>query len=369
MVYRFEIDQTGKSSFTFVSEGCSRIFSYDPEQVLSDCESMFRHISDKDRPGFDSAVQESHRNLSPFRWQGRLVDDDQKTTWVEAISNPTRLPGGTTRWDGVLIDITSMKQAERELMQAIEQAEQANHAKSEFLANMSHEIRTPLHGILSFSKFGLNKSDTADRAKVKDYFNKINTSGERLLDLVNDLLDLSKLEAGKMEFDFSEQNMTALIRCVVDEYVSLVSEREIEMRFDLPSNPLAAQIDQRGLMQVTRNLLGNALKFSPAKTAIEVKLETKSLQDGRPGAIVSIRDHGPGIPEDEIDLIFDKFVQSSKTKSGAGGTGLGLSICTEIMRGHGGRVWAENHPDGGAVFYYELPLRQDSQARSEKIAA
>lgn len=495
MVYRFEIDEKGHKSFGFVSGGCRKFFGYEPSELMAD-ETLIDHtIHGEDAAAYEQAVIESCNNLTPFSWRGRIQHREGHYCWVEAMSRPERLPGGITRWDGVMIDIsaiietqdelkklslvasetdnavaitdasgciewvnegfvkltgytsqeviglkpgkflqgektdpetvarlreairegrpiseeivnytkdgrpywlelkiqpirdertgeitryiaiesevTERKAQEKELRTAMVAAEAASDAKTEFLANMSHEIRTPLHGILSFSKFGLKKSRTADPEKVQDYFNKINTSGERLLELVNDLLDLSKLEAGKMEFEYTEQDLTKLTRCVVDEYVSLVSDRGIEMAYDFPQQTLLAQADQRKLMQVVRNLLGNALKFSPSQGKIEVTLNPIEMADGSAGARIAIRDHGPGVPPEELDLIFDKFVQSSKTKSGAGGTGLGLAICAEIMRGHAGRVWAENHPEGGAVFYFEMPLTQPASSMhdADRIAA
>jgi Amt family ammonium transporter len=248
-------------------------------------------------------------------------------------------------------DVAELKATEQLLREATREAEAANRAKTEFLANISHEIRTPLHGILSFSRFGLKKSADPTQAKVNQYFQTINTSGERLLLLVNDLLDLAKLESGQMVFEFAEQDLGNVVSCVVDEFASLLSEQRIVIELQRPPRPMIGTADRGKLMQVVRNVISNAVKFSPIESTIRVELSETS--DGK--CELSVADQGPGIPDAELTSVFDKFVQSSQTKSAAGGTGLGLSICTQIMQGHGGRIWAEHAEGGGARFVMRWP--------------
>ena len=233
---------------------------------------------------------------------------------------------------------------------AKEAAEAANQAKSEFLANMSHELRTPLHGILSFAGFGVRRYKDASPEKTLEYFSHIDQSGKILLALLNDLLDLAKLESGKMNFVFRQHDLNHLTSNVIDEFRSLVSEQDLTVHYAYASSVCDIEMDSRKIMQVLRNLLSNAVKFSPPGSTIDVKLVEKKdcLQ-------VSVKDAGVGIPNSELQTVFDKFIQSSKTKTGAGGTGLGLSISREIIDAHGGRIWAENNPEGGAIFRFELP--------------
>ncbi len=256
-------------------------------------------------------------------------------------------------------DINELIDTQSALQTAMQEAQAANQAKSEFLANMSHEIRTPLHGILSFAGLGLMKARHAKPERILEYFNKIDISGQRLLNLINALLELSKLEAGKMIFTFEQQDVVAVVRNVADEFTSLLSERDIKVSFESSTTSITGQIDATALMQVVRNLLSNAVKFTPPNSTIEINLESNDDH-----LHLCVRDHGEGIPEDELEAVFDKFVQSSKTKNGSGGTGLGLSICREIISGHHGRICAENHADGGAVFFVELPLMQPVMVHS-----
>ena len=230
-------------------------------------------------------------------------------------------------------------------------AEAANRSKSEFVANISHELRTPLHGILSYARFGVDEAEAGDRGELREFFDNVGRSAETLLELVNDLLDLSKLEAGRMMFDLQPTCMDTLIEVVVDEFRSMIARKDICIRYYKPEATTDVLADEERFKQVIRNLLSNAVKFSPNRSTIHVR--TRRIGKA---FLISVRDEGPGIPPDELELVFDKFAQSSKTKSGSGGTGLGLAICREIVAGHHGRIWAENNARGGCVFYCELPL-------------
>jgi len=241
-------------------------------------------------------------------------------------------------------EVTERKHAE-------ERAEKANRAKSQFLANMSHELRTPLHGILSFANFGSSKAEIADRGTLKEYFEQIQKSGSSLLAMVNDLLDLSKLESGRSTLQLEDVDLYTLVLGLMEEMRFLARRRDITVVCHEPERSVSALVDRLKITQVMRNLLGNALKFSPRGGRVEVTIEKQETT-----ILVRVHDQGPGIPEEEMETIFDKFVQSSKTRSGAGGTGLGLAICRETLTLHGGQIWAENAPDGGAVLSFELPM-------------
>ncbi len=243
--------------------------------------------------------------------------------------------------------------SKEQLEHAKEAAEAANHAKSEFLANMSHELRTPLHAILSFARFGITKHSTAAPEKLLKFFQQIETSGSTLLTLLNDLLDLAKLEAGQMKFDFQRADLVAQVRCVVMEFRPLAAERNVTLDLRASHDEIEFKFDRDRIIQVVRNLLSNAIKFARSETAVEIDLRQSDLT-----VRVSVSDRGTGIPDDEAESVFDKFVQSSKTKSSNGGTGLGLSICREIIQAHDGRIWAENNRHGGATFVFELPFRR-----------
>lgn len=259
-----------------------------------------------------------------------------------------------------MFDVTEWRLAEARWIAAKEEAERANDAKTVFLANMSHELRTPMHAVLSFARLGLTRTEhNSHLQKEHGYFERIVRSGERLLGLLNDLLDLAKLEEGRQTAVRVRFSMQAVIHDVLGEFAALMDSKQIALDLQLGETPSA--IGDPALMgQLVRNLLSNAIKFSPSGAAIGLCLAVSWL-DPHDGAVprlaieIRVADNGVGIPEPELETIFDKFVQSSKTHSGAGGTGLGLSICREIVRQHKGEIFARNRSSGGAEFIARIP--------------
>ncbi len=320
-------------------------------------------------------------------WHGEICNraKNGQLYWVDTTIVPFLGENGAPeRYIAIRTDITERKRAESELIRhrdhlqdlvkeqtadlraAKEAAERADLAKSEFLANMSHELRTPMHAILSFSDLGLEKIDSATPEKLGSYFKRIHTSGERLLLLLNDLLDLSKLEAGQMVLEIHPHDLRPLVRDAIAEFESLITNKRLHLTVEESNCNTTALVDANRFGQVIRNLLSNAIKFTPDEGSITLRFSSAETRHGRraedggqfdPAVMLEIIDAGIGIPENELDSIFDKFVQSSKTKTNAGGTGLGLSICKEMVEAHRGRIYAHNNPEGGATFTVILPTR------------
>lgn len=243
-----------------------------------------------------------------------------------------------------------LARAVRETEAALATARSANEAKSLFVANISHELRTPMHAILGFAQLGRERSA---EHKIKDYFERIGYSGRRLLALIDDLLDLSKLEAGQMQLTLQRLGIRSVVDHAAREFEPLLRERRLHLVVDEEAQLPPALLDPQRFGQVVRNLLSNAVKFSPEGGSIYVRI--KRSQGLAPMLQLIISDEGVGIPETELETIFDKFVQSSKTRTGAGGTGLGLAICRELVMAHHGLIHAHNAPTGGAVLVVELP--------------
>lgn len=255
---------------------------------------------------------------------------------------------------------------------ALKKAERADKAKSEFLANMTHELRTPLHAILSLTNINMKDRTLNDPEKLKKNLQLVSASGNHLLMLLNDLLDLSKLESGSVTYNFDTHDIRMIVEKVITQLSSLIKEKHLCIDIvEEPDTPLSISLDKTKITQLLWNLLSNAIKFSRPKQSITVALDAASLPDPEKGQhissiAISVIDHGIGIPEGETETIFDKFVQSTKTKTGAGGTGLGLAICREIAQGHNGKIWAENNIGAGAKLTCVIPVEQTAFLDKDK---
>jgi signal transduction histidine kinase len=318
-----------------------------------------------------------------FDLQYRVLSATGERTWVSISGEPIfDADGKFAGYRGVGKDITARKTIEEELrrhrdnltdlvaertadlLTAKNAAEQAYRAKSEFLANMSHELRTPLHAILAFARLGQDRTPGQTDEKTRRYFSRIVDAGERLLSLVSNLLDLSKIEAGKMLVDPQPGDLVKMLHDVVAEFEALAEERKLQWSLPSATTHAPAAVDVVRFNQVLRNVLANAMKFSPDGGVIHITVEETVMTRGTRAADLDspvaawrilVIDEGIGIPEDELETVFDSFVQSSKTRTGAGGTGLGLTICREIVAAHRGSISARNSAQGGAVFEILVP--------------
>lgn len=258
-------------------------------------------------------------------------------------------------------DLTELRQrlhaAELQLAQARIATEEARRSKSEFIANISHELRTPLQTILGFSELGASMAHTrAGHGEYADMFRDICAGGERMLGLVNALLDVASVGGSVDPIRLQRVDMLELIGCVVSaaqgQGQTFMQPRpaHAQLSFVPPPHSVWARVDADRLQQVLRNVLTNAQRFA-AGTSTDITCVDHAAE----GITIRVRDHGPGIPDDELEAVFDPFFQSSRTCNGAGGTGLGLTVCRKIMGAHGGSIQAANAPGGGCVISINLP--------------
>jgi signal transduction histidine kinase/HAMP domain-containing protein len=257
-------------------------------------------------------------------------------------------------------DLTALKRVEAELRAAKEQAELANQHKSQFLANMSHELRTPLNAVLGYAELIEDGIYGEVPEKIHEVMERVQENGRHLLGLINDVLDLSKIEAGQLTLSAVDYGLRELVLGVAAAMEALASAKGLTLEVDVPADLPLARADERRITQVLMNLVGNAIKFTEAgSVAIRVSVEGNRF-------LVQVSDTGPGIAEADRERIFGEFqqVDSSSTRK-KGGTGLGLAIAKRIVELHGGRIWVESTPGQGSTFAFTLPLRP----RLETVAA
>lgn len=299
-------------------------------------------------------VQEAIKNQKPFLLTSRLVKKDGTIIWVEEHGEGILVDGKTEYLEGVLIDVTEKKKVEGAIL-ARELAETSNKAKSEFLANMSHEIRTPLNGIIGFSKLLLNTSITEIQ---QQYLQTVNQSAESLLDVVNDVLDLSKIEAGKLSLHESKTNLHNIINQSVDMVKYTAHQKNIEIIVDVQDGiECTIWADEVRLKQILQNLLSNAVKFT-LKGQIVFNVSARKTEEGRSVINFQVRDTGIGIKSENRDKILEAFSQEdSSTTRNFGGTGLGLSITNSLLKLMNSQLKIESEIKRGSTFEFEIEMK------------
>lgn len=249
--------------------------------------------------------------------------------------------------------IIDLEQAEREARLAKEEAERSNHVKSAFLASMSHELRTPLNSVLNFSKFVARGVMGPVNEKQQDALNKVINSGKHLLNLINDVLDMSKIESGSLTL-FVEDNID--VRQMMDTAIStaesLLHERDaVQLKTEIPDSLPILTGDRKRMLQVVLNVVSNACKFTEkGSVTLSANLTASAIR-------ITVTDTGMGIAPEDHAAVFKPFQQTESGLRQGGGTGLGMPISKSLVEAHGGRLWFESEAGKGTTFYIEFPLK------------
>ena len=250
------------------------------------------------------------------------------------------------------VDISAIKEAEKELLASKIHAESANRTKSEFLANMSHELRTPLNSVIGFSDILTERIVGPLNDKQSRYIENISSSGKHLLNLINDILDISKIEAGKMDLYYEVFDASQAVSEVISILNPLAAKKNIHLSYECNSSNIQINADKGKFKQMLYNLAGNSVKFTPSGGYVTIYL---SVEDD--ALVTSIKDTGIGISENDQNILFKPFVQlDSAVNRRFEGTGLGLALVKNIVELHGGNIWLESELGKGSIFYFRVPI-------------
>ncbi|WP_198525075.1 response regulator [Kamptonema formosum] len=387
-IYQLVQEPSGRIYFSYISAGVERLFGIAPETVMQEPALLYASLVEGDRLLLQQLLAESAGTLAGFEMQLRKRTERGDLQWLQLRCAPRRLPDGGTVWDGIEIDITELKQTEVELAAAKEAAEAASTAKSQFLANMSHELRTPLNAILGFTQ--VMSADKSLSPKNQQQLKIINGAGSHLLELINDILEMSKIEAGKSPLHESSFDLIALLDSLKQMLQLKAEAKGLQLSFETDKNlPQFVRSDEGKLRQVLINILGNAIKFTQeGSVTLRVRVGDSAWGVGHqasdteqnnqfsipnpkspmpraqcpaPNAprpiIFEVSDTGPGIALEEMDKLFESFAQTETGWKSQQGTGLGLPISRKFVRLMGGDIAASSAVSRGSTFTFDIQVK------------
>ena len=366
VIYQLRLAPDGSTTYPYMSSGCFELFHLTCAAVMADSTCLLDLIHPDDLPELHRVMAESAQNMTPKLWEGRAILSSGEIKCVKSASRPELQPDGAIVWDGVLLDITDRKQVETELYQTNHRLEltntelqRATRLKDEFLANMSHELRTPLNAILGMSEALQEELFGALNSRQLNAIATIEQSGQHLLSLINDILDVSKISAGKLELNITEVSLTELCRSSLILVKQQAIDRQIYIDTHLPYDLDRIVVDERRMRQVLINLLNNAVKFTAKGGLVTLSVRLKLLEvDGRHSdwLCFSVTDTGIGIDSADRSKLFQPFIQlDSSLNRKYPGSGLGLVLVKQIVELHGGDVTLDSEVGVGSCFTVTLP--------------
>ena len=347
-----------KGRVIFASLAAQQLFGEPAQKIAGD--GLFERVHVADRPAYLTALSRSFANNEPiaveFRVRRAGSAEAARYVWVEMRCRPLRAEGAPLDRPGIVAvtrDISDRKAQEAEILRTRDEAESASRAKTQFLANMSHELRTPLNAVIGFSEI-LNRElfGSLGEARYRDYARLIHESGEHLLNVVNDILDMSKIEAGKFKIVKEPFDVAPLVKSCCDLMRHTAEQRSLSLIMDVAPGIPELPADKRACKQMLLNVISNAIKFTDPGGWVRV---SAALADGNIEFIVA--DNGIGIAEQDLPKLGNPFVQANNSYDRSyDGAGLGLSVVKGLARLHGGRLELASKLGEGTIATIVLPL-------------
>jgi PAS domain S-box-containing protein len=328
---------------------------------------MLRAVHAEDRPMVEAGLQALPEGQLPWHAEFRVVWPDDSLHWLRLDARVTRDDAGLPRLVGIVADVTAMRTAEQARQQSAwlaaenRRVQESSRLKSLFLANMSHELRTPLNAVIGFADLLNMSPQPLDSQRQREWLQHIASSGRHLLNMINDVLDLSKIEAGKMDFHAEPVDLQAIVDDVMATVAVLAEQRGLQLRSAIAPELHGLVLDPARLKQVLLNYLSNAIKFTPSGGRVELRMVGEGPRLWR----LEVEDSGIGIAADRMAQLFVEFQQlDDGLAKRHQGTGLGLALTRRLVEAQGGRVGVYSEPGRGSRFYAVLP-RQPGDAGAE----
>jgi PAS domain S-box-containing protein len=343
----------GTDHYRFSEDICP-LYGLTPDNPRLHVDRLFEITHPDDHPAMRAALHGLFKEHTPQELEYRLraSDGSYRSIWVDGRCEYDSF-GAVVAIFGVVQDITDRKRIELDLRSALEQAEVASRAKSRFLASMSHELRTPLNAVLGFSEMIRDQRlGPSASARYREYAADIHDSGTHLLSLIDGLLDVSKIEAGRYELHEQTIDLRQIIERAVRTMQPVATRKQQSIAVALPAARIMLLADEKALYQVLLNLLSNALKFSHPRGIVDLRVAA-----GAEGIALAVEDYGVGIPEDQLPHVGTPFFQAhSKITRIAGGTGIGLTVTRSLVELHGGTLTIASRYGEGTCVTITLPL-------------
>jgi signal transduction histidine kinase/CheY-like chemotaxis protein len=353
-VFQCRVWPDGHMKYELLSSSTREVRGVDPDAALRDLHVIANTVLEADQQMFRAAIAHGVETMTPVKMDYRIRRPDNEVRWIRSVSAPAARCDGSVMWSGHWQDITTQKELEAGLLQAMEAADAANRAKSRFLATMSHEIRTPMNGVLGMLELlSLTHLDEEQRTTLAI----VRESGQSLLRIIDDVLDFSKIEAGKMDFRLESGSLADIIERVRNVYTGSASGKGLLMKSNVDERiGRALMFDSVRLQQILNNLMSNAIKFtSQGEVSIDARLVGR--QDRREIVQFEVRDTGIGMTREQQQRLFEPFTQATgEEPSRYGGTGLGLSICRRLADLMGGTIEMHSRPGVGTRVSLTLPF-------------